>query len=172
MIDRPAPSEFAPAFAGYVARVTEADVMDVLARQTAELRALAARVPAERETFRYEPGKWTIREVFGHIGDVERVMGYRAFSISRGEQASLPGFDENEYVANSPLVRVPLAELVDEFAALRNGNLAVLSRADGKVAAALGTANGSPASVRALAYILAGHFRHHVHVLATRYGLS
>jgi hypothetical protein len=171
VIDRPSPSEFAPAFAGYVARVTEADVMDVLARQTAELRALAVRVPAEHETFRYEPGKWTIREVVGHVGDAERVMGYRAFSISRGEQASLPGFEENDYVANSPFARVPLAELVDEFAALRAGNLAVLSRADGTVAAALGTANGTRVSVRALAYILAGHFRHHVHVLETRYGI-
>jgi len=171
MKGRPIEGEFAPFFAGYVELVPEADVLPVLAAQTTELREVVRGVATERETHRYAPKKWSVREVFGHLADAERVFGYRAFCISRGDQTPLPAFDENAYVDEGQCDRQSLAELLDEFAAVRAVNLAVLRRVDDEAWRRRGTANKNPASVRALAYIMAGHVRHHVRVLAERYGV-
>jgi hypothetical protein len=168
-MQRPEATEYASFFSGYVSLVPEADVLGVLGAQVAELRALAAGVPAERETFRYEPAKWSIREVFGHLGDAERVFGHRAFCISRGEKASLPGFDENAYVEGSDFNRRSLASLVGELCAVRSVNLEVLKGVDLEGWRRQGMANGTPVSVGALAFIMAGHVRHHLKVLASRY---
>ena len=111
---RPAPGEYAPFYAGYVSLVPETDVLAVLAAQPAELRRLAAAIPAERETHRYAPGKWSIRELLGHVGDGERVFGYRAFCIGRGEQASLPGFDENAWAKTAPHGHRRIADVVND----------------------------------------------------------
>jgi len=169
MIERPGTGEFAPFFAGYVALVPETDIIAVLQDQAAQIRRAALTFPPEREPFRYAAGKWSVREVFGHIGDAERVFGYRAFCISRGEEANLPGFDEQQYVAYSSFEGCSLADLVEEFARLRESNLVVLHRLDEAAWRRSGSANGAPASVRALAFIMAGHVRHHLGVLRTRY---
>ena len=169
---RPRDDEYAEFYCGYVGLVPEADVLTVLAGQTQMLRDLVARVPAGRETFRYGPGKWSIREVIGHIGDAERVFGYRAFCISRGEQASLPAFDENAYIKESGYDRRPASELVELFASLRAANLAELRAIGPDVWDRIGKANRTPVSVRALAFILAGHVRHHCDILRNRYELT
>jgi transposase len=169
---RPESTEYAPFYAGYVARVPEGDVLSVLQKQGDEIRDLARSLPGAKETFRYADGKWSIREVLGHLIDGERVFGYRAFCFSRGEQAPLPSFDENQYVAAAGADAIPLAELASEFAAVRASNLAFLRRLSAAEAARLGTASGKPISVRALAYIMAGHPRHHVAVLRERYGVA
>ena len=171
MIERPLEGEHHPFYAGYIALVTEPDLRGVLEAQPAELQTLTAAVPAERETHRYEDGKWSVREVVGHVTDVERVFGYRALCISRLDETQLPGFDENDYVANSNYADTPLKGLVTEFASLRTGNLAMLGRLDAERLQQVGNANGSEISVRALAFILAGHFRHHVGILRDRYGV-
>ena len=147
-------------------------MLPVLASQGAEVRKLAGSIPAARETFRYAPGKWSIREMLGHIGDAERVFGYRAFCISRGEQASLPGFDENDYVAAAAYDEHALAQLAEDFSRLRASNLAVLDRLAPERWSNVGVANGNRISLRALAYIMAGHVRHHLGVLRTRYGVT
>jgi hypothetical protein len=152
--------------------VPENDVVPVLEQQLDELRALAAAVPPEREEFRYAPDKWSLREVIGHLTDGERVFGYRAFCISRGEAAALPSFDENVYVSRSGYALVPLAELLHEFVSVRRGNLALLRRFDAETWARVGTASNKPVSVRALAYVMAGHPRHHMAILRERYGLA
>jgi hypothetical protein len=170
-MERPAPREYASFYAGYVSLVPETDALAVLAAQPAELQALAAMVPADREQHRYAPGKWSVREVFGHLTDGERVFGYRAFCISRGDQASLPGFDENEYIAGADYDRLPLQELAADFSALRQSNLSVLRRLSANDWARSGTANGTPVTVRALAFVMAGHVRHHLGVLRGRYGV-
>lgn len=169
---RPADTEYAPFYAGYVSLVEGDDVLAVLERQVGELRALSAAVPKDRETYRYAPDKWSVRQVVSHITDGERVFGYRAFCISRGEQAPLPSFDENEYAAHSVSDSVPLGELVDELVTVRRGNLAALRRLAAGDWARLGTASGKPVSVRALAYVMAGHPRHHLGVLRERYGIA
>jgi uncharacterized damage-inducible protein DinB len=172
MTHRPTETEYASFYAGYVALVPEADVLSVLEGQAEVIRRLLAPVPAEKEGYRYAEGKWSLRQVLGHLVDAERVFGYRAFCFSRGEQAALPSFDENEYVGAGRAESIPLARLVEELALVRQGNLAFLRRLDDREWARVGTASGKPVSVRALAWIMAGHPRHHLNVLRERYGVS
>ncbi len=166
---RPEASEYAAYYGAYVGRVPETDVLAVLERQPDELRSLCARFTGERERFRYAPGKWSVREVLGHVADAERVFGFRAFSFARGERAPLPSFDENEYVAAAGDDGRPLAGIVEELALARAANLALLRRLDAAGWDRVGTASQHPISVRALAYVMAGHARHHSAVLQERY---
>ncbi len=172
MTGRPGETEYASYYARYIGLVTEEDVVSALEQQAVELDRLARSVPRAQEGHRYAPDKWSVREVFGHLIDGERVFGHRAFCISRGEKAALPSFDENEYVARSGYGSVPLAELAAELLAVRRANLAVLRRLDAAAWTHLGTASGKPVSVRALAYVMVGHPRHHVAILRERYGVA
>ena len=171
MIERPDETEYSTFYKGYVSLVPETDILAALTDQPGELRRLAAPLYGDRETYCYAPGKWTVRQVFSHIIDAERVFGYRAFSIGRGEKQPLPGFEENDYVASSDAANRNLADLVDEFALVRESNLVALRRLDDARWKQLGTASGWPVSVRALAFIMAGHARHHIGVLHSRYGV-
>lgn len=166
---RPLPEEYPPAFAGYVGLVPETDVLAALRAQIGAVREFAATVAPDRETHAYAPGKWTIRQVVGHAGDAERVFGYRALCISRGEQTPLPGFDENAYVASSPSSGVRLADLVEELVFLRSANLKMLEALREEQWTASGVANQKLITVRALAFVMAGHVRHHLNVLRDRY---
>lgn len=171
-MERPAETEYAPFYAGYVGRVPENDVMPVLEEQLEKMRQLAAAIPAERETYTYAPGKWSLRQVFGHLGDAERVFGYRALNFSRGDQAPLPSFDENVFVGSAHFERTPLPDLARELVHLREANLALFRRLDERDWLRVGNASGRDVTVRALAFMLAGHFRHHVAILAERYGVT
>lgn len=170
VVARPGPDEYAPFYADYVARMPEGGIVDVLSAQVHELRALAQRVAPERELFAYAPGKWSLRQLFGHLVDAERVFGFRLYCFSRGDANPLPGFDENAYVERAPSQRVPLAEHLRELAHLREANLCVIRRLGPLEWLAKGTANGREVSVRALAWILGGHLRHHLAVVRERYG--
>ena len=170
-IVRPAAGEYAPFYAGYVGLVPETEILPALEAQAGVVRAWAASVPAAKEAFRYAPGKWSPRQILGHIGDGERVFGYRAFAIGRGDKALLPGYDEREYMARSRFDERPLAELAAEFAHLCEGNLLALRTFTADDWANVGNANGAPVTTRALAWVLVGHVRHHLNVLAERYGL-
>lgn len=175
MIERPGESEYASFYAGYIAKIAkiaDVDVLDLLGRQSEHLRALASAATPEQQEHRYAPGKWSVREVFGHLIDGERVFGYRAFRIGRGDQTPLPGFDEKDYVAASGYHHRDLASLADEFALVRAANLAVFQRFSEEDWPRIGTANGYPISVRALAFIMAGHVEHHVAIFGERYGLK
>jgi hypothetical protein len=169
---RPAATEFAPFYASYVARVPEGDPRPALEAQPAEVLTIADRVAPEDEVFRYAPDKWSVRQVFGHIVDNERVMGYRAFCIARGETKPLPGYDENEYVARSNSEERSVKELAHEFAAVRHANLWAIRRWTDEEWSRIGNANGNPISARAIAYIMAGHVRHHIAVLRERYEIE
>jgi hypothetical protein len=171
MTGRPSDGEFAPFYAGYVSLVPEDDVMGVLERQVSDIRIQLQACPPEREIFRYAPGKWSVREVVGHMSDAEKIFGYRALCISRGEQAALPGFDENHYVALSTFAQCRLAELVDELVLIREANLVTLRRLDAAAWQRWGNASGKPVSLRALAFVMAGHVRHHLSVLGARYSI-
>lgn len=168
----PDSSEYAPFYAGYVSLVPEADILSALERQASEIAAAAAAVPAGREAHRYEAGKWSIRELLGHVCDAERVFGFRAFCFSRGEAASLPSFDEKEYTAAGRYEDRALTALAAEFAVLRASHLAFLRDMDEEMWVRRGIASGHPVSVRALVYIMAGHPRHHLRVLRERYGVG
>ena len=172
MTPRPQQSEYAPSFAGYVSLVPESDIVQVLERQQDDLLRCAGSVSRDRETFRYAPEKWSIRQVFGHLIDAERVLAYRALCISRGESAHLPSFDENPYIANSQYGERPLEDMVAELADLRRANVRFWLRLVDKDWMRGGTAGDNHVTVRALAYITAGHVRHHLNILRERYGVS
>ena len=169
---RPAATEYAPYYAGYIARVPETDPLPALEAQPGELLTIADRVAPEDELLRYAPDKWNVRQVFGHIIDNERVMGYRAFCIARGETKSLPGYDQNEYVSRANAEERPVKELAHEFAAVRQANLWAIRQWTENEWSRMGNANDNPISARAIAYILAGHVRHHIAVLRERYEIE
>jgi hypothetical protein len=172
MRERPEPSEYAPFMASYVRLVPEGDILSLLAEQPAQVRGVLAGVTGERETFRYAPEKWTIREVMGHVCDTERVFGYRALCVARGDQTPLPGFDENTYAARSGANALPLAELVATFERARAAHLDVLRPLSAEAWLHKGTANGQPLSARGQAYAMAGHVLHHLAGLRDRYGVA
>src|SRR5207244_2324708 len=156
---RPLVSEYSPYYQEYVARVTEDDILPALRSQIDALDLLLDHVIPERETYRYAEGKWSIREVVGHLIDGERVFGYRALCIARGENKNLPGFDEKEYMLSAPYNRVDLEDLMSEFRLVRLSNIAMLRNLDEEAWLRMGTANDAPVSVRALAFIMGGHLR-------------
>lgn len=168
-IARPAATEFSPYYAKYIERVPDGDLLEALARQHEETAALVRAVPEARGDHRYAEGKWSIREVLGHVADTERVMAYRALRVARGDTTPLPGFDENLYVANAGFAARSLASLVDDLRIVRDASLALLRPLSEAELARGGTANGAPITARALAWIIAGHERHHVAILRERY---
>jgi hypothetical protein len=169
---RPADTEFAPFYASYIARVPETDPLPALEAQPSELLRAADRIAPDDELFRYAPDKWSVRQTFGHLIDTERVMGYRAFCIARGEEQPLPGFAEKEYVAQADSDERSVKELAHEFAAVRHANLWVVRRWSDEEWRRIGNANGGVMSARAVTYIMAGHVRHHMALLRERYGLE
>jgi hypothetical protein len=171
-IDRPGENEYAPFYAGYVARVPETDVLAALRAQPDELGRVASSVSKDKERFRYGEEKWSVREIFGHLVDSERFFGHRAFCVSRGDATPLPGFDEKLYVSGAGHDSRPLADLVKDFSLLREANVRLLENLGPAAWPREGVANGARVTVRALAYIMAGHVRHHLAVLEERYGIG
>ena len=168
-MNRPEKIEYAEFYAGYVALVEETDIIAALQNQITDLQKLCAGVSPEKENFRYAENKWSIREMLGHIVDGERVFSYRALRISRGDQTLLAGFEENFYVANSNFSNVKLADTLEEFSLLRQSNVQMFKNLTDEMWAKTGTASNATVSVRALAYLMVGHIRHHANILQTRY---
>ena len=171
-IDRPQENEYPPFYAGYVARVPETEILEVLREQPKELKRIADSVGADKERFRYASDKWSVRELFGHLVDAERFFGHRAFCISRGDANPLPGFDEKLYVSQSSYDSRSLSELVKDFSLLREANSRHLENLEATAFSREGVANGAKVTVRALAYIMTGHARHHLAVLRERYAIG
>lgn len=168
-IGRPAPTEYVPHFAQYVDLVPEGDVLDLLRRQVDETAALVGKLSDRDADFRYAEGKWSIKEVVGHIADTERIFVYRALCFARHEAAGLPGFDENEYVRHANFSSRSLQDLLSEFRTVRAATLSFLSGLDAEALTRRGTANQREYTVRAIAYIMGGHERHHTKIIAERY---
>ena len=166
---RPDPSEYAQYAAEYVSRVPDGNVLDVLERQIRETSDLVHGLAPGMEDKRYAPEKWTIRQIIGHLGDAERVFSQRAFRFSRCDPTPLPGFDENDYVREAPFPRVPIEDLLSELVHLRHATLYLYRSLDETALMRRGIANGIETSVRALAFVIAGHEHHHLEVLRTRY---
>lgn len=169
MHQRPDPSEYAPFYAGYVAALPEGDIVRTLEVEMHRTLALLASIPGERETHRYAPGKWSVREVVGHVIDAERVFGVRALTFARADAGPLPAFDENRWAEVSSAHDRPLVELAAEFEALRRSHLLMARGLAGDALLREGIASGRPVTVRALLWIMAGHERHHRGVLEARY---
>jgi len=167
---RPAPDEFAPPYAGYVGRIAaDEDILTVLSEQHGEVLDRLGRIPESRGEYRYAPGKWSVKEVIGHLSDSERIFAYRALRFGRGDATPLPGFDENEYVPAMAAGLRTVADLAAEWGDVRRATLALFQHLPSEAWPRRGTASGKPVSVRALAYIIGGHVRHHLGVLEERY---
>lgn len=166
---RPADHEYAPHYAGYVARVPDGDIMTLLARQMEETSAFLAGLTETQGNHRYAPGKWSIKEVVGHMADAERVFAYRALRFARGDATPLAPFDENAWVPEAGCDQRTLKDLTEEFRAVRHATIPLVRSLTDETAVRTGTASGRTVSVRALVYISLGHELHHLAVLRERY---
>jgi hypothetical protein len=171
VVGHPEQTEYAPFYGRYVQLVTEEPLL-ALESQGRKTQALIAGLTDAQAGHRYAEGKWTVRDVVGHMADVERVMSYRALRIARGDATPLPGFDENPYADMAGADRRPIGDLAAELAAVRSATLALFRGLDAEAWRRRGVVNDNPVSVRALAHIIAGHERHHGEILRTRYGIG
>ena len=167
---RPGSGEYGASYAGYVSRIGDVDIVSTLADQAEEVGDLLDRLHPGGAAYRYAPGKWSVAEVIGHLADAERIFGVRATCIARGETTPLPGFDENDYVAEGRFDLRTIDSLRKEFELLRGANLTMFEALTDDRWRRAGTTSGASITVRALAWIIAGHVDHHLGVLRERYG--
>ncbi len=166
---RPKSTEAAPYYFGYIDRVLADDVVGELQRQAEELQALLLGISEEKSLSRYAPSKWSVRELWNHVNDTERVFVFRAFWFARGFDSPLPSFDQDIAVRHGAADAWSWANHVDEFLAIRRSTLAFFRGLSAEAWDRTGVASGNTFSVRALAYIAAGHALHHVAVLKEKY---
>lgn len=167
-MQRPASTEYAPYYGKYVALAPEDDIVAAMPAQLDDALALLRPVPDARGDEIHPPYTWSVKQVVCHIADTERIFAYRALRFSRGDATPLPGFDEAAYAKAVPLDRATLSGLVAEFEAVRRSNLWLFKNLPAEAWARSGDANNVPVSVRALAYIIVGHARHHTAILRQR----
>jgi hypothetical protein len=165
MLTRPEPSEYADFYANYIARVPGGPVLDFLAKQPGDYRQLLAGVSDEAATAAPAPGKWSIKQVLGHLCDAERVMSYRALRFARGDAGELRGFEQDDYVREAHSSSRSVDDLLTELESIRKATIALFGSLPDEAATRAGIANGNPVTVRALAYIAAGHAQHHFELL-------
>ncbi|HEV7767367.1 MAG TPA: DinB family protein [Thermoanaerobaculia bacterium] len=168
---RPTPDDYAQGFAGYVSLVPEDDILGVLEEQSAETQKLLTSLDDAKAAHRYAEGKWSVKEVVGHVIDAERIFAYRALAIGRGETQALPGFDENEYVLNAGFDAWRIGDLAEQYALVRKSSIVMYRNFPEDAWARRGNSNGKPILAAALAWITVGHERHHVKILRERYGM-
>jgi hypothetical protein len=171
-IPRPAADEAAPFYHGYIAKVPGENIGEQLVDQLAEVERLFGALDDTAALARYAPGKWSIKEILGHLTDTERIFAYRLLRIARGDATPLPGFDENAYVPAGRFDERPLRALAAEFRAVRLSSVALASGLPAASWSKAGQASGKPVSARALVYIVVGHVAHHLGVLRERYGVG
>lgn len=169
MTTKPQAGEFAPFYQGYIDKVPEGDILQTLEDSREQMIAFMQTLPTEKWLHRYEPGKWSIKEMIVHLADAERVFAYRAMCIARNEQNPLPGFDHNAYVPESRADKRSIASIIGEYNAVREASLQLYANLEEDVWMRVGNANGAPVSVRAFAFITAGHEMHHLSIIKERY---
>jgi hypothetical protein len=166
----PTANEYSEFFGGYVAKASPcSDPVKKLEEQLADFRALLGPLDEKTLLHRYAPGKWSVKEMVGHIIDAERIFAYRALRIGRGDQTPLSGFDENLYVPASEVERCDWRLLLEEFTHVRTASGLMLGRMPEAAWTRTGTASGNPISVRAMVYVMIGHVAHHMDILRERY---
>jgi hypothetical protein len=165
----PGAGEHGEFYRGYVSRVGPGDILARLAAQATEIESLFGSMPPELLSLRYAPGKWTPKQILGHLCDTERVMTYRALCAARGDTTPLPGFDENAYADAAGFEQREIRSLLAEFGAVRAATISLFASLTTEQWIARGVANDSPTTPRALAWITVGHASHHMAVIRERY---
>ncbi len=153
----------------YIGIVKNQDAYAFMENQLAEIPAYIRSIPESKAEFRYAEGKWTTKELISHITDCERVFSYRALTFARGESITLPGFNQDIWTQNIDFTKYTLADLAEEFEVVRKGTLLVYKNLSGEALLRKGIANKNEVTVRAIAYITAGHAEHHLNILRERY---
>lgn len=168
-IGRPAVSEYGAYFERYISLVRGEDIVSTLGQQLSDTLSLLRNISEEQAESRYAPGKWSLKEVVGHVLDFERIFAYRALMIARVAGSVLPGCDQDELMKGTDFHAYKLSDLAKEFEQVRRVNISFFSHLGEEVWGRRGVASEQAVSVRALAYILAGHEAHHVQVIRERY---
>jgi hypothetical protein len=171
-MNRPDESEFDPYYLTYTSLVGEEDIIEILGAQSEALNKIFAVVDDSRGTYAYAPEKWTIKEVLSHLIDGERIFAYRMLRISRCDRTPIEGFEQDGYIEYSNANNRSFSELLEEFELQRRSNVLLLQNVSDEGSVRTGTANGKEITVRAIAYIMAGHVRHHFNILRERYQIG
>jgi len=169
MIERPQPGEFAPYAAGYIAKVPNGNVLAILEQLKESTYSFFSAVSDEKANYAYAEGKWTLKQVLGHMIDTERVFSFRAMCFSRGDKNPLPGFEQEDYVNASTFHSRTIQDLANEFKSLREANLYLYRSFSDEQSLSIGVASNHPVSVRALVYMTAGHELYHLDLIKERY---
>jgi len=169
---RPKPGEYDPYYDRYISLIPGNDIIGTLEKQLPKTVALLSARREEDGGLRYAPDKWTVKEVLGHLIDTERIMAYRALRIARNDRTPIEGFEQDDYVRDGPFAELRVLDLVEEFTTVRAATLSLLRPLRASDWTRRGVANQNEISVRALAYIIAGHELHHRHILEERYFTS
>lgn len=168
-MSRPGKTEYDPYYETYVSLVPEGDIVDILEAQAGEVNELFSSLPEEKGPYAYAEGKWTIKELLGHLIDGERMFMYRTFRISRGDKTPIEGFEQDVYIENARSNARTFAGMLEEFTALRRANVASYRHFSEDDWSRTGTANQVEITPRALVYVAAGHITHHLNILRARY---
>lgn len=166
---RPGADEFAPYYNGYISQTQGDDAIKLLESELKDSLHFFAAIDENKSLTAYDKGKWTIRQVLGHIVDTERVMSYRALRFARNDKTDLPGFEQDDFIRGMDFNQVPLATLLKEFELMRRANIHLFRNLQPEAWDRRGNASGKPVSVRALAFILIGHEKHHRNIVKERY---
>jgi hypothetical protein len=167
---RPEPSEYASYQKIYLDLVPEEDILQCLERQLPENVALLESLPESRGDYSYAPGKWTLKEVLGHIADTERVLSYRALRVARGDASPLASFDQDAWVRHAGCAQRTARGLIEEMRAVRQATFSLFHSLEPAALLRHGTTDtGNPFTVRAVPYIIVGHERHHLRIIRERY---
>ena len=168
-VARPEPGEYAPYYERYISLVQGNDIVAALENGRRHMMLLLSGRDEADGNFRYAPEKWSAKEVLGHLCDSERIFAYRALRIARGDQTPMEGFEQDDYVRNGPFAHRPLCDLIEDYIAVRRATLTLLRNLDEEAWTRRGVANKNEVTVRALAYMIAGHELHHRRVLEEKY---
>jgi hypothetical protein len=171
-ISAPQPSEYAPYYGKYVSLLPNRDIVSILSDQLDRMNTMLFSMDDGDASVPYAPGKWTVKQVLGHITDTERVFAYRALRIARGDKTPLASFEQDDYVANGHFDSVSLTELLQEYVAVRRATMLLFRHLPADASTRRGTASNNEVTVRALAYIIAGHDEHHYRILCERYAIG
>lgn len=169
-VDEISPKEYAPFYAGYIAKVPDVTLRSALDESVAALLDYLTHVTEDRVDYAYAPGKWTIKECLQHIIDTERIFAYRALAIARGDKTSLPGFDQDDYMRTVALEHRSYRKMIEEFRLLRQSNAVMFKTFTKEDLGRTGTMSDTPISVRALGFIMSGHVFHHAQLYREKYG--
>lgn len=169
VINYPEPTEYLPYYGKYVSLVPKGEILTTLERQLGTTLALLGTIPEAKAGSRYAPDKWSIKELVGHMSDTERIFAYRALRFARQDPTPLPGFEQDDYIRGAAFSDCKLVDLAAEFGHVRRASLYLFRHLNAAAWLRCGVASHGEVSVRALAYIIAGHELHHLEILKTRY---